>query len=130
MKERGVVVETSMDTAKVRLNQKPECIKCGLCSSAGGGFQTLTVHSKKPLQINQIVTIEINQKFLTISSLLLYGVPLLGFITGAIVGYIIGKEILAVIFAIGFLVIDLLAIKIIIKRTHLTERIGSIIDDK
>lgn len=126
MKEQGIVVETSGDTAKIRLTQKPECAKCGLCTGASGGFRILTVKTKKTLQINQIVTLEINQKLLTLSSILLYGVPLSGFIIGAVVGYIIGEEALATIMAIGFLVIDLILVKIIIKKLHIAEKVVSI----
>lgn len=125
MKEQGIVVETSGDTAKIRLTQKSECARCGLCS-AGGGFRILSVKTQKPLQINQVVTIDINQKLLALSSILLYGVPLLGFITGAIAGYIIGKERLATTLAIGCFVIDLLIVKIIVKGFHLQERIAVI----
>ncbi len=126
MKEQGVVVETSINTAKIRLTQRSECAKCGICSGTGGGFQILSVKTDKPLQINQTVTIEINQKLLTASSILLYGAPLSGFIAGAIIGYVIGKEILAIIFAIGLMIIDLIAVRIIIKKIHLAERIAII----
>lgn len=126
MKERGVVVETSGNTAKIRLNQKPECIKCGICSQTSGGYLTLSVNTDKPLQINQIVTIEINQKVSLVSSILLYGVPLSGFIIGAIIGYIIGKEILAIICAFSLMIIDFITVKIIIKKVNLEERIISI----
>lgn len=126
MKEQGIIVETSGNTASIRLTQKPECARCGLCSGASGGFRILSVKSRRPLQINQVITVEINQKLLTLSSILLYGVPLSGFIIGAIVGYIIGKEILATILAIGFLVTDLLVIKIIIRKIHLAEKIATI----
>lgn len=126
MKEQGIVVETSGDTAKIRLTQKPECARCGLCTGASGGFRILTVKTKRPLQINQIVTLEINQKLLTLSSILLYGTPLSGFIIGAIIGYIIGKEVLATILACGLLVTDLIVVKVIIRRLHLAERIVGI----
>lgn len=129
MKERGIVVETSGNTAKVRLNTKPGCIKCGLCSKASNGYQTLSVITERPLEINQLVTIEINQKALTISSILLYGVPLSGFIAGAIAGYIIGKEILAIICAFGLMIIDFIMVKIIIKRTNLSGKIAKIAED-
>lgn len=122
MKEQGIVVESSGDTAKIRLAQKPECAKCGLCSGGSGGFQVLIVKTKKPLQINQVVTLEINQKLLTLSSILLYGTPLSGFIAGAVAGYIIGKEVLATIMAVGFLIIDLILVKIIIRKFHLAEK--------
>lgn len=128
MKEQGIVVETSGDTAKIRLTKKPECSRCGLCTGAGGGFQVLTVKTKRPMQINEVVTLEINQRLLTLSSFLLYGTPLSGFIAGAIVGYIIGKEALATILAIGFLVIDLILVKIIIRKVHLAERTVSIVE--
>lgn len=126
MKEQGIVTEISGDTLKVRLTQRPECARCGLCTGTSGGFRILTVKTKRPLQINDVVTLEINQKLLTLSSILLYGTPLSGFILGAIIGYIIGKEILATILAIGLFVADLFIIKIIIKKIHLVEKIAEI----
>lgn len=122
MKEQGIVVETSGGTAKIRLTQKPECTRCGLCTGASGGFQILTVKARRPLQINEVVTLEINQKLLTLSSVLLYGLPLSGFIIGAVIGYIIGKEVLATIMAVGLMVTDLVVVKIIIRKFHLEEK--------
>lgn len=127
MKEQGIVIEILGDTARIRLTQKPDCIKCGICSGASGGFRILTVKIKKPLQVNQAVTVEINQKILTLSSILMYAVPLSGFIIGAIAGYAIGGELLAVILAVVLLIIDLKVVKIIIKRLHLSKKLALII---
>lgn len=126
MKEQGIVTEISGNIAKVRLTQKPECNRCGICSGASGGFRILTVKTKKPLQINQTVTVDVNQIFLTLSFILMYGVPLSGFIIGAVAGYAIGKELLAIILAVGLLIIGLKAVKLITKRLHLSEKIAHI----
>lgn len=126
MKEQGIVIDISGDTVKIRLVNKPECAMCGICSGAFGGFQILSLKTKKPVQINQIVNVEINPKIMTLSTILLYGAPLAGFVAGAILGYIIGKEILAVILGTGLLITDLFMAKIIIRKMRLSERIADI----
>jgi len=130
MKEQGIVIETSGNTAKVKLMQKPECAKCGLCVGSSAGFRVLTIKTDKPLQINQTVYLEINEQVITLSSILLYGVPLTGFIMGAIIGYMIGKELVATIFGIGLAVADFLIVKYIIKKQNLAEKAAKISEEQ
>jgi positive regulator of sigma E activity len=129
MKEQGIVLEIYENTAKIRLLQKPECAKCGLCTGSSGGFRVLSIKTDKPLQINQTVTLEINEQILTLSSILLYGVPLTGFVMGAIIGYMIGKELVATIFAIGLSAVDFLIVKYFIKKQNLAEKAAKISED-
>jgi positive regulator of sigma E activity len=128
MKEQGIVVETNGNNAKIRLMQKPECAKCGLCAGASEGFRVLSVKTQQPLKIGQTVALEINEKVITLSSILLYGVPLTGFVAGAIAGYLIGKEVVATIFAIGLAAIDFLIVKFVINKQNLAERAAKIIE--
>lgn len=126
MKEQGVVIEVTGDMVKVRLMQKPQCAQCGMCSAAGGGYQILSIKTQKPFNLNQIVSIEVNRKILTLSTILLYGMPLFGFVAGAIAGYIIGKELMATVFAFGLMTVDLIAAKILIKNLRLSEKVAEI----
>jgi len=127
MKERGIVIEINNGLAKVRLTQKPECASCGICSRAEGMNRILTVHAHTPLEINQLVTVEVNEKVMTLSTILLFGVPIAGFLIGAFAGYMAGGEKLAVILGFSILAADFFAIRLVVKKMRLPERAAKII---
>lgn len=127
MNEQGTVIEVSGDIAKIKLEKSPLCVRCSICTEMGADKRILSVKAYRPLKVGEIVTVIINPQILTLSSILLYGVPLSGLIAGAVFGYMIGKELWAVIFAIVFMVIDFAIIKLIVKKQRLNEKIAVLI---
>lgn len=129
MKEQGTVIDVCNNTVKIKLTTTGQCAKCGLCSQSPDKSRILSIKTQKLLKINDRVTLEINQQLLTVSFLLLYGVPIVTFVTGAILGYYLGNEILATLMGIAFAAIGFFLVKFISKKMFLTERIAKITDN-
>ena len=129
MKEQGTVIGISGTNVKLKLSSQPKCKSCGLCAASGGGNRILTITTQRPLQLNQQVILEVNHHLLTLSSLMLYGIPLAGFISGAILGYFLGKDILATIMAVLFAGIGFLLVRFTTRKMRLPDRIMKITRD-
>jgi len=127
MEEVGVVTETNGVTAKVTVKKKGACDGCavkGTCEPTEKGMEikALNTVNAKP---GQTVRVSIGAYTYLKSSMIAYGMPLVFFIAGAIIGKNIGakhltgynSDLIAAIAGFTALIISLFLIKLISGRT-------------
>jgi sigma-E factor negative regulatory protein RseC len=94
IEEIGIVKKTEGFTAKVIVQKKSMCEGCtvrGTCESTAEGME---IEALNPLQAREGQTVKVSMKpqaYLK-GSMLVYGLPLVVFIAGAIIGKNIGEE--------------------------------------
>ena len=126
MEEVGVVTETDGVTAKVIVKKKGACDGCsikGTCEPTEKGMEIEALNSINA-QPGQTVRVSIGAYTYLKSSMIAYGMPLVFFITGAILGKDMGEKHLAgydsdlIAAAGGFaaLIISLFIVKLISGR--------------
>lgn len=131
MEEKGIITEISGNIATIKLSPKSECKACGVCSgSMLSDARLLRLRTETPLQIGQTVRIKINQNILTLTYIILYAIPLSGFIIGTLIGYIIGKEPMAILLGLTLLIIDIFVAKFTVKKIKAAENVAQIISDE
>ena len=114
IEEIGIVVKTEGDLARVTVQKRGACEGCtakGACESTSEGMEIEAlnpVHAKEGQTVKVLLQAETYLK----GSMIIYGLPLVLFITGAIVGKNIGEsyflntssDIIAAIFGFGSLI--------------------------
>ena len=125
MEEVGVVTETDGITAKVVVQKKGACEGCttGTCESTDNGMEIEAVNTIKA-QPGQTVRVSIGAYSYLKSSMIAYGMPLVFFIGGTILGKDLGEkhlvgynsDLTAAIAGFTALIISLFIIKLISGR--------------
>lgn len=115
MFEEGKIIEINGSSIKVEVNRSLVCGSCHACTKVDDGFFVIRANSNiSGLKVGQKVKIELPDATLLKGTLLLYGLPILGLLAGAIIGNAISKslnldlivqEILPVVF--GFLMLGI-----------------------
>ncbi|UCH81662.1 MAG: SoxR reducing system RseC family protein [Nitrospiraceae bacterium] len=122
IEEIGVVVKTEGDTARVAVQKRGACEGCtarGACESTSEGMEIEAlnpVHAREGQTVKVLLQAETYLK----GSMIVYGLPLVLFIAGAIVGKNIGEayfadtnsDMFAAIFGFASLIASLIAVKI------------------
>ncbi|MFH1852196.1 MAG: SoxR reducing system RseC family protein [Candidatus Neomarinimicrobiota bacterium] len=83
--DRGKVAAIDGDLARVIIEAGSACESCGariLCAPGAGKSRSLTAVNQAGARVGDLVTVEESGGLLLKLSLLQYGLPLLGFITG------------------------------------------------
>lgn len=95
MIEKAQVTEVKGNFAKVKINKREECTKCGMCMfPKNAGYAILNAKNDIGAKEGDLVTIETNPKAKTLGIFLVFGVPLILILVSAIIGYfVIQKEI-------------------------------------
>jgi len=94
IEETGTVIKTEGITARVRVQKRGACEGCaatGVCESSEGGMEIEAlnpVHAKE----GQTVKVSIAARAYLKGTMLIYGLPLMALIAGAIGGKVIGEE--------------------------------------
>ncbi|RJQ21448.1 MAG: hypothetical protein C4560_03960 [Nitrospiraceae bacterium] len=122
VEEIGIVTKTEGVTAKVIVQKKGTCEGCamkGACETTEGGME---IEALNPVQakVGQTVKLSINPSTYLKGTILIYGVPVIALIAGAIIGKNIGDEYLkgassdlvAAVAGFGSLLISFLLIKV------------------
>ncbi len=122
IEEIGVVVKTEGEFARVSVQKRGTCEGCtarGACESTSEGME---IEALNPVNAREGQTVKVLLQAETYlkGSMLVYGLPLVLFITGAIVGKNIGEayflntnsDFVAAIFGFASLIASLLAVKI------------------
>jgi len=94
VREEGVVVESHGDRATVRVEVSAACAHCSaraLCRPFGDTANVMTVANTCGASAGQRVAVAIEPVRLVKNSLLLYGVPFLAVVAGAVAGAYIGR---------------------------------------
>ena len=122
IEEIGIVVKTEGETARVTVQKRGACEGCtakGACESTSGGMEIVALNPVNAKE-GQTVKVLLQAGTYLKGSMIVYGLPLVLFITGAIVGKNIGEayflntnsDFVAAIFGFASLVASLAAVKI------------------
>jgi len=122
IEETGVVIKTEGVTAKVAVHKRGTCEGCaaqGVCETTEGGME---IEALNPVnaKVGQTVKISIKPSVYLKGTMLVYGIPLVALIGGAIIGKNIGEkyindissDLIAAITGFGALIISFFGIKI------------------
>lgn len=128
IEETGVVKCIEGNMAKVVVQRRGECEKCAatsICEPAGGGME---IEALNPIhaKVGQTVKIAIRAGAYLKGSIIVYGLPLIALIVGAIFGKNIAEayfkelssDIVAAVLGFAFLLITLIIIKIWSKKAE------------
>ena len=94
MREEGIVVESCGDRARIRVERSSECKHCSaraMCRPFGENYNVMEVANPAGASKGQRVVVAVDPARLVKNSLVVYGIPLTAFITGAAVGASIGR---------------------------------------
>ncbi|MBI5408435.1 MAG: SoxR reducing system RseC family protein [Nitrospirae bacterium] len=122
IEETGIVTSIEGITAKVAVQRKGACEGCavkGICETTEGGTE---IEALNPVnaKVGQTVKVSMKPQAYLKGTILVYGIPLIFFITGAIIGKNIGEQyfketnsdLVAAIAGFSALVISFLGVKI------------------
>lgn len=93
MVEFGKVVDKKGNILKIELNPTSTCKICGLCHSEGTYNFYLDALDNCNAKVGETVVIEIERKKYYKALFLIYGLPLILFIIGVILGYLFNPKI-------------------------------------
>jgi sigma-E factor negative regulatory protein RseC len=122
IEEIGIITKTEGVTAKVAIQKKGTCEGCsvkGVCETQGEGAE---IEALNPInaKVGQTVKVSIKPQVYLKGTMLVYGIPLIALIAGAIFGKNIGEEyfkgtssdLVAAVAGFGALILSFLFIKI------------------
>ncbi|MCL2177504.1 MAG: SoxR reducing system RseC family protein [Firmicutes bacterium] len=91
--ENGVVEKVEKGRITVKFSRKKQCTKCGGCLMRPKDmFARLVVKNDIGAEVGDIVRSEMNKYFPLVSSLIVWGVPILMLMVGIITGYFQGHN--------------------------------------
>jgi sigma-E factor negative regulatory protein RseC len=128
IEEVGIVTKVEGVTAKVAVEKKGACDGCtakGTCETKGESMEIEALNIARA-QVGQTVRISIKPQTYLKGTMLVYGLPLVLFIAGAIAGKNAGEEyfkdtnsdIIAAIGGFGALILSLFGVKVWAKKTE------------
>lgn len=116
-KERGTVIETSGQKARIRLVRSMACEGCpgdGLCSILGKRYRMLEAENPLGAKVGQEVTVSVQTESELKASFIIYVIPTISLFIGAILGYYLNllknQELSACLLSILFMVLAFLGI--------------------
>ena len=124
MKELAFVIDANEDTAVVEVARSSACSGCGKCM-IGRENQTVQAEIKNTRGVKTGDTVEVEMEFSSIlsASFIAYGIPFIGFIIGAVLGYYVlskivmfSADILGLISGLVFIVLTYIGIKLLDKK--------------
>ena len=118
VQETAVIVEVRGETAKVRLNRNPACESCasaGFCHPDSGNKPLVEVNNEVHADVGDVVELEVKPSSRIGSSLIVFGLPLVMMLLGAILGlqYSGSSQDGAVVGAVAGLALGLLLVNVI-----------------
>ena len=136
MTETGIVTAVKGDTAKVKIDKKDECSKCGMCLFPKNA-SSITVDAKNTLGavVSDTVIVENSSEPKLIASILVFVIPLLLVGVSVLINYLwIKSEIWILILGVLFIVLwyTILAVidKKFVKLKKFSAKIIEIIKEK
>jgi sigma-E factor negative regulatory protein RseC len=94
IEEQGVVIKTDGTIARILVQKRGACEGCaatGVCETSDEGMEIDALNSVNA-KVGQKVKVSITSQTYLKGTLLIYGLPLVSLITGAIIGKNIGEE--------------------------------------
>lgn len=118
MIEQGVVTSVSGKFAKVKVDKKTECDKCGMCLFPQGASSTeFNAINKLNANVGDKVTIQTTSDVKFMGTILVFLVPLLLIALSAVIGMVVLKNELSVLFlSIGLIVVWFIILSLIDKK--------------
>ena len=89
--ETGIVIETSENKAKVKASRHGDCENCGVCP--GDNAMVVAVQNPIDASVGQRVAFEIQEANMLMAAFVVYILPLLALMVGAISGVILAKNL-------------------------------------
>ena len=89
--ETGIVIETSENKAKVKASRHGDCENCGVCP--GDNAMVVAVQNPIDASVGQRVAFEIQEANMLMAAFVVYILPLLALMVGAISGGILGNNL-------------------------------------
>jgi len=86
MDEEAVVLEVKDKKAKIEIKRSKSCRGCGLCSLNPDGMMVAEIEDTIGVKVGDRVQVEIPDKDFLKAAFILYLVPVIGLITGALIG--------------------------------------------
>lgn len=124
MKEFALVIDANEDTAVVEVARSGACAGCGKCA-IGRENQTVQAEIKNTRGVKVGETVEVEMEFSSIlsASFIAYGIPFIGFIIGAVLGYYVfskfitfSADVLGLISGLVFIILTYVGIKALDKK--------------
>lgn len=111
IEEQGVVIELKGNQAKVQMKENPACGSCpghSACHAIGSMFgkrvMVMEALNQEEAQVGQQVVVSFKSEQLPKASLIMFIIPVIGLLAGAILGYHLNvggnRDLSAVIFSI------------------------------
>lgn len=111
IKEQGVVIELKGNQAKVQVKESPACESCpghGACHAIGSMFgkrvMVTEALNQEGAQVGQQVVVSFKSEQVPKASLIMFIIPVVGLLAGAILGYYLNvggnRDLSALIFSI------------------------------
>lgn len=127
MEEQGVVIELKGNQAKVQMRENPACESCpghGACHAIGSMFgkrvMVMEALNQKGARVGQQVVVSFKSEQVPKASLIMFIIPVVALLAGAILGYylnVVGnRDISALIFSILSVTATFIGIRRYCKR--------------
>ncbi|GBE05056.1 MAG TPA: hypothetical protein ENH31_00770 [Nitrospirae bacterium] len=96
MEETGVITQTEGDIAKVVVQKKSMCEGCSASSACKPSDKGMEIEALNPIQarVGQTVRVSLRPQAYMKGALFIYGLPLVAFIAGVIIGKNLGETYL------------------------------------
>lgn len=122
MTETGLVTKTEGKYAYVKIDKKDECAKCGMCLFPKNASSIeLRVFNGVKAKEGDLVLTTTSQKTKTVSSLLVFLVPLLLILIASAIGYFVFyNELLSLAFSVVAVVVWFIILSFIDKKLRKT----------
>lgn len=119
MVEKGHIVDIKDGIAKIELIRNNMCGKCHMCEIGSNNRMIIETEADNNDKIGDTVSLEMKETSMLKASLIMYGIPLLFFFAGVLLGYIISEifsannlaQAIEAVFGILFTAISFLGIK-------------------
>ncbi len=88
--DEGIVVARDGDMVTVELQPREGCVSCSLaqfCSGSKGSVASLRATAGTDIRRGDIVEVALDDSVVLKASLALYGIPLVAFLAGVLIGY-------------------------------------------
>lgn len=132
MEQIGYVVESNDGIIKVRVDRESacggNCVSCNGCSTKA---MIVEIKDEYGLKRGDTVTLYEDSRKVIRYALIGYGLMAVLLVLGAVVGFMTtGRDVIALLFAAGFLAAGFLTVKLIFRKVESTFTIKSVITDK
>lgn len=88
--DEGIVVARDGDMVTVELQPREGCVSCSLaqfCSGSKGSVASLRATAGADIRRGDIVEVALDDSVVLKASLVMYGIPLVAFLAGVLIGY-------------------------------------------